>query len=84
MHAHTQYTRTHTRFAPCPPCRHLLGALESMRQSNGPASALLVGGGVTACTDVTGFGLLGHAAEMASASKVRASVPLRAMRLQVC
>jgi selenide, water dikinase len=46
-------------------------AWRSMAQSNGSAADVLVRAGVTACTDVTGFGLLGHALEMAAASGVR-------------
>ncbi len=40
------------------------GAIESMRRLNRAASEVLVAHGVRAATDVTGFGLLGHAAEM--------------------
>lgn len=50
--------------------RALTAAWRSMAQSNGGAAAVLRGAGVAACTDVTGFGLLGHALEMAEASEV--------------
>ena len=39
-------------------------ALETMQQSQAPLVALLAAHGCLACTDVTGFGLLGHLAEM--------------------
>jgi selenide,water dikinase len=39
-----------------------------MRRSNGPAAAAMVKSGVTAATDVTGFGLLGHLWEMCAGS----------------
>ena len=43
---------------------------ESMTTLNWVASEVMVEVGVNACTDITGFGLLGHAAEMATASDV--------------
>jgi selenide,water dikinase len=43
-------------------------AVDQMRSLNRPASEILVAHGVRAATDVTGFGLLGHALEMARAS----------------
>jgi selenide,water dikinase len=43
-------------------------AIDSMRRLNRSASEVLATHGVKAATDVTGFGLLGHAAEMARAS----------------
>jgi selenide,water dikinase len=43
-------------------------ALAHMRQSNQLAASVLREMGATGCTDVTGFGLLGHALEMAQAS----------------
>ena len=57
--------------------RDLLGqealreAVAGMVQTNGAAVDPLRGHGVRAVTDVTGFSLLGHAAEMAKASQVR-------------
>ena len=49
----------------------LAAAIDGMRHLNRAASEALVGVGMTAATDVTGFGLLGHALEMASASGTR-------------
>lgn len=46
-------------------------AIEGMRQTNRAAVAPCHAAAIRAATDVTGFGLLGHAAEMASASSVR-------------
>jgi selenide,water dikinase len=46
----------------------LAGAIDTMRGLNRAASELLVAAGIHAATDVTGFGLLGHALEMARAS----------------
>jgi selenide,water dikinase len=43
-------------------------AVDQMRTLNRTASEILVAHGATAATDVTGFGLLGHALEMARAS----------------
>jgi selenide, water dikinase len=56
--------------------RHVARALESMRQPQGPAAAVLLDCGVSGATDITGFGLLGHAAEMAVASNVQLRIDL--------
>ncbi|HEX2923805.1 MAG TPA: selenide, water dikinase SelD [Chloroflexota bacterium] len=50
---------------------HLKRAVESMLTLNRTAARLLRTASVRGCTDVTGFGLLGHAWEMASASGAR-------------
>merc|ERR1711924_459687 len=60
---------------------HIAKALEGMQQSNRLAGECLREHQASSCTDVTGFGLLGHLFEMAKASntKVRlemGSVPL--------
>jgi selenide,water dikinase len=60
---------------------HLQTAVDWMLGLNGPAARVFVAGGVRACTDITGFGLLGHVSEMAQAGgvqyRIRASyVPL--------
>lgn len=54
-------------------------ALDSMAMSNQAATAVLARHCVTACTDVTGFGLLGHMLEMAQASQVGVTLDLAAL-----
>ncbi len=61
--------------------RWLLAALESMRHSNGEAVHVLQAHGVTACTEVGGFGLGGHLMEMLRASAVAATIRLGAVPL---
>lgn len=51
-------------------------AVASMSQSNRAAAEVLVSHGVTAMTDVTGFGLLGHLHSLALASGVAARIDL--------
>jgi selenide,water dikinase len=52
-------------------------AVDSMRTLNRAAAEVIAGiDGVHACTDVTGFGLIGHSTEMALASRV--TIGLRA------
>ena len=43
---------------------------ESMSALNRVASELMIEAGVSACTDITGFGLIGHAAEMIEGSEI--------------
>ena len=54
----------------CAP-EHLQATVDSMLRLNRHPSHLAKEAGVHACTDVTGFGLIGHAEEMAHASGVR-------------
>ncbi|MCB9892294.1 MAG: selenide, water dikinase SelD [Planctomycetes bacterium] len=49
---------------------HIANAIATMRSLNRHASEAMVEVGVNACTDVTGFGLLGHLLEMARGSGV--------------
>ncbi len=56
--------------------RWIQNAISSMLQSNLAAAACLHEYGATACTDVTGFGLLGHLVEMTKASGVDARLRL--------
>jgi len=56
--------------------RWIEGALESMTQSNRQAAQCLFDHGASACTDITGFGLLGHTVEMTKASGVDVEIDL--------
>ncbi|MEJ0071655.1 MAG: selenide, water dikinase SelD [Pseudomonadota bacterium] len=56
-------------------------ALTAMRQSSRQAAACLVDHGAHACTDVTGFGLLGHLVEMTKPSGVDVVLELGALPL---
>lgn len=57
--------------------RWVFDAIAHMQVSNGPAARVLRAHGARAMTDVTGFGLIGHLAEMlrASACAARLSLP---------
>ena len=59
--------------------RWVEGALESMQQSNAQAAVIMRRHGATACTDITGFGLLGHLLEMLQASGYGARLVLDAI-----
>ena len=59
----------------------IAAAIKAMTTSAAAASTIMIELGANACTDITGFGLLGHAFEMAKASDVTfeidsSSVPL--------
>ena len=49
-------------------------AITSMTRLNDVASRIALDNGATGCTDVTGFGLLGHLGRMALESKIRADL----------
>jgi selenide,water dikinase len=61
--------------------RWIQGALQVMRQSNQAGAQLLMAHGATACTDLTGFGLLGHLVEMTRPSGVDAQISLSSLPL---
>lgn len=61
--------------------RWIAAALASMVQSNRQAASCLVAHGAHACTDVTGFGLLGHLVEMVRPSDVDVELDLGAVPL---
>jgi len=56
-------------------------AIQTMLQSNYPAALCLREHGATACTDLTGFGLVGHLVEMTRASGVDAELDMSAIPL---
>jgi len=55
-------------------------AVQSMLKLNREASEAMLAFDVHACTDVTGFGLIGHAREMALASKVTIEIDPRVVQ----
>jgi selenide,water dikinase len=59
--------------------RWIDAALESMCISNAAAAKILARSGATACTDLTGFGLLGHLVEMTRPSGVDVELDLGAL-----
>lgn len=61
--------------------RWIDAALSSMVVSNRSGAAVLREHGATACTDLTGFGLLGHLVEMTRPSGVDATLQLSALPL---
>ncbi len=61
--------------------RWVQAALRSMAQSNQAAADTLRNHGATACTDLTGFGLVGHTVEMARPSGVQVELDVAALPL---
>ena len=59
--------------------RWIEAALASMIQSNSAAADCLYQHEATACTDITGFGLLGHLVEMIKPSAIDVSIALPAL-----
>jgi selenide,water dikinase len=54
--------------------QQIAAAVQTMTGLNAAASAAMLAAGVSAATDVTGFGLLGHLKEMSLASGVEAEI----------
>lgn len=59
--------------------RWIAGAIDCMLQSNHAAAQCLYNHDVHACTDITGFGVLGHLVEMVRASEVDIQLELNAL-----
>jgi selenide, water dikinase len=59
--------------------RWVHAAIDHMQVSNRTAANVLIEHGATACTDITGFGLLGHLVEMTRASDVDATLDTAAI-----
>lgn len=57
--------------------KHTAAALETMKRLNRDAAKIFVELGIRGCTDVTGFGLLGHAFEAAEKSGVTLEIDMK-------
>ena len=57
----------------------IVAAVEGMTTLNKDAAEAMLATGVSACTDITGFGLIGHASEMAEASQVDLRISLKSL-----
>jgi selenide,water dikinase len=68
-----------TRAGECP-ADWTEATLATMRQSNAIAASVLTAHGVRSCTDVSGFGLLGHLLEVLRASALGARLSLASVR----
>ena len=56
-------------------------AILGMQTLNKTASEVMLAVGIHACTDITGFGLLGHALELAEASRVAIEIQISSLRI---
>lgn len=54
-------------------------AIEGMIMLNRAAAEVMLEVGVSACTDITGFGLVGHALELSEASEVGVRIAMRSL-----
>lgn len=59
----------------------MAAAIRNMEMLNKTASEIMLQVGVNACTDITGFALLGHALELAEASKVGIEIDASALHI---
>jgi selenide,water dikinase len=57
----------------------IAAAVDSMRRTNARACAAALRAGATGCTDITGFGLLGHLGQTAKASGVDVDLDVRSV-----
>jgi selenide,water dikinase len=76
----TSFVVTANRAGTCPP-ETLNAAVASMTQLNKAASEIAMELGARAATDITGFGLAGHAIELADASGVTLTIELSKLPL---
>lgn len=60
---------------------HAAAAASSMATLNATAARVAIEGGAHACTDITGFGLIGHLLEILRASEVGATIEARRVPL---
>jgi selenide,water dikinase len=59
----------------------MVDAIRNMEMLNKTASEIMLQVGINACTDITGFGLLGHVLELAEASRVGIEIDASALHI---